>query len=108
MHPSRPRLDESHDHPTWISPVRAEYTDDGRLHRHTVLVGGRPSGYTTWANNTGAHAHRLPDGAWTRPRRDLGVPRLAQRDPAGRMMPACAHARVREEEAIRVRTRHDS
>jgi hypothetical protein len=66
-----------HDHATWQSPVHAEGAEDDRLHRHIIRVAGTVRGYTTWAYNTRNHAHRLPDGAWTRPRRDLTVSRTA-------------------------------
>lgn len=66
--------DQLHDHQTWHSRVRAESSEDSRLHRHRVIEPGTAVRYTTWAHDTGAHAHRLPDGAWTRPRRSLTPP----------------------------------
>jgi hypothetical protein len=71
---SRRRTEHAHDHATWHPPVRVEYSEDGRLHRHRLEEPGLAVRYTTWAHNTPHHAHRLPDGAWTRPRRDLLPP----------------------------------
>lgn len=67
-------LDKVHEHPTWSPAVRPEYSEEGRLHRHRVVEGGRAVRYTTWAHNSPAHQHRLPDGAFTRPRIDLNPP----------------------------------
>jgi hypothetical protein len=67
-------LDLVHVHPTWNPRVKPEYTEDGRLHRHRLIEPGRAVRFTTWAHNTEAHQHRLPDGAFTRPRLDLNPP----------------------------------
>ena len=68
------RNDQAHKHASWHLLVRAEYSEDGALHRHRIVGPDRAVRYTTWAHNTSAHAHRLPDGAWTRPRVDLTPP----------------------------------
>lgn len=67
-------LDLVHVHPTWSPRIKPEYSEDGRLHRHRLIEPGRAVRFTTWAHNTEAHQHRLPDGAFTRPRLDLNPP----------------------------------
>jgi hypothetical protein len=67
-------LDLVHVHPTWQPRIKPEYSEDGRLHRHRLIEPGRAVRFTTWAHNTPAHQHRLPDGAFTRPRLDLNPP----------------------------------
>jgi hypothetical protein len=67
-------LDQVHVHPTWEPRIRPEYSEDGRLHRHRLVDLGREVRFTTWEHNTESHQHRLPDGAWTRPRLDLNPP----------------------------------
>jgi hypothetical protein len=67
-------LDLVHMHPTWAPRVKPEYTEDGRLHRHRLVEPGRQVRFTSWTHNTSSHQHRLPDGAFTRPRMDLNPP----------------------------------
>ena len=67
-------LDRVHAHPTWNPRVKPEYSENGRLHRHRLIEPGRAVRFTTWSHNTEAHSHRLPDGAFTRPRMDLNPP----------------------------------
>jgi hypothetical protein len=75
---SKRLVDQLHTHKSIMLQVRAEYSEDGRLHRHRVH--GSPDGimYSSWAHNTESHQHRLPDGAWTRPRTALNPPELVQ------------------------------
>ncbi len=73
----RPRTDRVHKHACWHMQIRVEYSDDGALHRHRIVGPDRLVRYTTWSHNTESHAHRLPDGAWTRPRTDLTPPVMA-------------------------------
>jgi hypothetical protein len=63
--------EELHGHATWGPHLRAEYAADGKLHRHRIADRHASPRFTSWAHNTPAHSHRLPDGAWTRPRVDL-------------------------------------
>lgn len=67
-------LDLVHVHPTWEPRIKPEYSEEGRLHRHRLIEPGRQVRFTSWAHNTPAHQHRLPDGAFTRPRLDLNPP----------------------------------
>jgi hypothetical protein len=60
-----------HSHRSWDLQVVCEYSEEGRLHRHRVLDAAGAVRFTTWEHNTPAHQHRLPNGAWTRPRLDL-------------------------------------
>jgi hypothetical protein len=68
---ARSRSDDLHTHITWGPRLRAEATEDGRLHRHRVSDKYSVPRFTSWEHNGPSHSHRLPDGAWTRPRRDL-------------------------------------
>ncbi len=67
-------LAQVHSHRSWDLQVRQEYTEDGRLHRHRVIDAGGATRYTGWQHNTKSHQHRLPNGAWSRPRHDLSPP----------------------------------
>jgi hypothetical protein len=70
------QFDNVHGHRTLDQHVRTEYSEDGRLHRHRVVERGVTARYTTWAHNTKAHQHKMPDGSWTRPRFDLNPPEI--------------------------------
>ena len=70
-------FDQLHDHLTWKGATQPEYSEDGRLHRHRILEPGGVVRFTAWEHNKRTHTHRLPDGAWSRPRRDLNPPRPA-------------------------------
>ena len=76
MQPRRP-LDNLHNHATWSPRLREEYCEDGRLHRHRIIDDAGAVHFTSWAHNTPAHHHRLPDGAWARPKTDLNPLPLA-------------------------------
>ena len=71
------RSDEVHDHPCWHIGLRAAYCRDGELHRHRIASTDGATRFTGWAHNTAGHTHRLPDGSFTRPRRDLTPPAVA-------------------------------
>lgn len=64
-------LEQVHEHKCLDSQIRTEYCEEDRLHRHRVVDGNPAAQYTTWVHNTPSHRHRLPNGAWTRPRQDL-------------------------------------
>src|SRR3712207_4996835 len=68
---TRPCSDDLHTHATWGPRLRAETAADGRLHRHRISDPYSVPRFTSWEHNGPSHSHRLPDGAWTRPRRDL-------------------------------------
>lgn len=70
------RSDQYHRHRSPDMPVRLEYAEEGRLHRHRVDGEGLTNHYTTWAHNTPSHQHRLPDGSFARPREDLTPPAI--------------------------------
>lgn len=61
-------FDNLHNHATWGPQLSHAVEDDGRLHRHRVAGAEAHPVFTTWAHNTPAHSHRLPDGSWSRPR----------------------------------------
>jgi hypothetical protein len=70
-------LDKVHGHRSWDQQVKQEHSEDGRLHRHRVVSFGGAVLYTSWDHNAKSHHHRLPNGAWTRPRYDLNPPEPA-------------------------------
>jgi hypothetical protein len=67
--------DDLHTHATWGPLLRPEGAEPGRLHRHRISDPYSVPRFTSWEHNGPAHSHRLPDGAWTRPRTDLRPPR---------------------------------
>lgn len=67
----RDSVDDLHSHATWGPTIRAELVAQDRLHRHQILDYRSAPRFTTWEHNGPNHSHRLPDGAWTRPRTDL-------------------------------------
>lgn len=71
-------LEQVHGHRTIDQQIRLEYSEDGRLHRHRVVDTNQAVRYTTWAHNSPAHQHRLPNGSWTRPRFGLTPPEVAR------------------------------
>jgi hypothetical protein len=71
---ARTRSDDLHSHITWGPLVRPETVEDGRLHRHRISDPYSVPRFTSWEHNGPNHSHRLPDGAWTRPRSDLRPP----------------------------------
>ena len=71
---ARTRLDDVHSHATWGPLVRPETVESDRLHRHRISDQYSVPHFTSWEHNGPNHTHRLPDGAWTRPRRDLRPP----------------------------------
>lgn len=82
------RPDESvHNHATWGPILRPEWVDEGRLHRHRIHDPLSVPRFTTWDHNGANHSHRLPDGAWTRPRLNLRPP---LEDPTGEPRPVQA------------------
>jgi hypothetical protein len=68
---ARLRMDDLHSHRTWGPILRPEFVEMGRLHRHRLDDALSVPKFTTWERNTRTHRHRLPDGAWSRPRLDL-------------------------------------
>jgi hypothetical protein len=68
---ARLNSDELHNHQTWGPILRPEYVELGRLHRHRINDPLSVPRFTTWERNTRSHRHRLPDGAWSRPRLEL-------------------------------------
>ena len=69
------QFDDLHTHATWGPVLRPELVEGGRLHRHRISDHGTEPRFTTWEHNGPNHTHRLPGGAWTRPRIDLRPPR---------------------------------
>jgi hypothetical protein len=67
-------LEDLHNHATWGPLLSAESVDDERLHRHRIADRHAVPRFTSWEHNGPSHCHRLPDGAWTRPRYDLRAP----------------------------------
>jgi hypothetical protein len=70
----RDRFDDLHNHATWGPALRPEFVEEGKLHRHRIMDKYAVPRFTTWEHNGPNHAHRLPDGAWVRPRIDLRPP----------------------------------
>ncbi len=68
-------FDDLHTHATWGPHLRPESAERGRLHRHRISDPYSVPRFTSWEHNGPSHSHRLPDGAWTRPRTDLRPPR---------------------------------
>ena len=68
---ARLRSDDLHNHQTWGPILRPEFVEVDRLHRHRLDDALSVPKFTTWERNTRTHRHRLPDGAWSRPRLDL-------------------------------------
>jgi hypothetical protein len=71
---SRDHFDDLHIHATWGPALRPEFVEEGKLHRHRIMDKYAVPRFTTWEHNGPSHAHRLPDGAWVRPRTDLRPP----------------------------------
>jgi hypothetical protein len=67
-------FEDLHNHATWGPLLRPETAEDGRLHRHRIADRHAVPRFTSWEHNGTNHSHRLPDGAWTRPRYDLRPP----------------------------------
>lgn len=67
----RTYFDDLHAHATWGPALRPESVGGGSLHRHRIADPGSMPRFTTWEHNGPNHSHRLPAGAWTRPRVDL-------------------------------------
>ena len=76
--------DEVHNHLTWGPILRPEWVEDRRLHRHRIHDPYSVPRFTSWDHNGPNHAHRLPDGAWSRPRMSLRPP---LEDPSGAPRP---------------------
>ena len=68
---ARTKIDDLHNHATWGPLLRPESVEYGRLHRHRISDPYAMPRFTSWEHNGQSHSHRLPDGAWTRPRVDL-------------------------------------
>lgn len=83
----RGTFDELHNHATWGPTLRPEHAEEGRLHRHRIMDKYATPRFTSWQHNGANHAHRLPDGAWTRPRVDLRPPLDDRARESGRRLP---------------------
>lgn len=65
---------ELHGHISPEAKLSEEQVEEGRLHRHRLEDEHGRTVFTTWGHNSHSHTHRLPGGAYSKPRTRLYPP----------------------------------